>query len=97
MYPRGRHTNQPRSYHIRTCFLRKAKVPRLLQALQPGVRFEPDLPVEEAEAAKENSQINMRGVTLLAWIALRLAGFIAAAMPVWRAFQRGRFLACADG
>jgi len=50
--------------------------------VQPVVKFAPDLPVEEAEAAKENSQINMRGVTLLAWIARRLAGFIAAATPV---------------
>jgi hypothetical protein len=54
-------------------------------------------PVEEAEASKENSQINMRGVTLLAWIALRLAAFIAAETPDWRAIQRGRLLACADG
>jgi hypothetical protein len=47
-HPRGRLTNQPRSYHTGTCLQRKAKVPLLLQPLQPAVRFAPGLHVEEA-------------------------------------------------
>jgi hypothetical protein len=51
-YPRGRLANQPRSYHIRTCLQRKDKVPLLLQPLQPGVRFAPDLPCRRSRSLK---------------------------------------------